>query len=205
MENLILNTQIRTAEEKLSEVRTSSMVPAVVYGKHQEPILLKMDNSDFLRTFRKSGQSHIINLKIGKTEIEVLVHQIQKEPISWDFLHVDFYAITRGEKLTTNIAFNFIWTSQAVKEWGILEEHMKDVEVKVLPKNLVDSFDVDISSLKEIGDSIKLSDLNIDTSIFDILTVDGVVVSTSKPKVEIIPDDAPEAIETEEEAKTEKE
>jgi ribosomal protein L25 (general stress protein Ctc) len=54
MENLILNTKIRTIEEKLSEVRASSMVPAIVYGKHQEPILLKMDHSDFLRTFRKS-------------------------------------------------------------------------------------------------------------------------------------------------------
>jgi hypothetical protein len=79
---------------------------------------------------------------------------------------------------------------------------MKDVEVKVLPKDLVDSFDVDISLLKEIGDSIKLSEINIDTSIFDILTVDGIVVSTSKPKVEIISDDAPESSETEENEKT---
>jgi len=54
MENLNLNADIRTTEEKLSEVRASSKVPAVVYGKNQEPILLKMDNSDFLKTFRKS-------------------------------------------------------------------------------------------------------------------------------------------------------
>jgi large subunit ribosomal protein L25 len=108
MKTLILNAEIRTKEEKLSEVRSLSMVPAIVYGKHQEPILLKMDNSEFLRTFRKSGESHIINLKTGKTTIEVLVHQIQREPISGDFLHIDFYAITRGEKLTAKIHLNFI-------------------------------------------------------------------------------------------------
>jgi len=82
MENLDLNVQVRTTEEKLSEVRASKLTPAVVYGKHQEPILLKMDNSDFLRIFRKAGESHIINLKGSKIDIEVLVHDIQREPIS---------------------------------------------------------------------------------------------------------------------------
>jgi large subunit ribosomal protein L25 len=108
MENLNLNVQIRTTKELLKEVRTSKMIPAVVYGKNQEPILLKIDNSDFLKTFRKSGESHIINLKTNKKEIEVLVHEIQKEPISGDFLHIDFYAITRGEKVHTKIALSFI-------------------------------------------------------------------------------------------------
>ena len=187
MENLNLNAQIRTAEEKLSEVRASKLVPAVVYGKHQEPILLKMDNSDFLRTFRKAGESHIINLKAGKKDIEVLVHEIQREPISGDFLHVDFYAITRGEKVHTKIALNFVWISKAVKEWAILDEHLKEIEVKVLPKDLVDFIEVDISSLNEMGDSIKLSELKIDTSKFEIITHDTVVVSATKPaKIEIV-------------------
>lgn len=199
MENLILNAIIRTKEEKLSEVRSSSMVPAVVYGRHQEPILIKMDNSEFLRTFRKSGESHIINLKTGKTQIEVLVHEVQKEPISWDFLHIDFYAITRGEKLTTKIALNFIWDSQAAKEWAIIEEHMKEVEVKVLPKDLVDSFEVDLTLLKEMWDSIKLSEINIDLSKFDVLTPEWVVATATKPaKIEeVIAEETPEAEEWE--------
>lgn len=181
MKTLILNAEIRTKEERLSEVRTSSMIPAIVYGKHQEPILLKMDYSEFLRTFRKSGENHIINLKTGKTTMDVLVHQIQKEPISGDFLHIDFYAVTKGERLTTKIPLNLIWESLAVKEGGVLEEHMKEVEVKVLPKDLVDSFDVDLSSLVEIGDSIKLSEVAIDSSKFEILTADTVIVSVSLP------------------------
>ena len=181
MENLNLNAEIRTTEEKLSELRTSKLVPAVVYGKHQEPILIKMDNSDFLRIFRKSGESHIINLKVDWKEIEVLVHEVQKEPISGDFLHIDFYAVTKWEKVHTKIHLKFIWVSQAVKEWAILEEHIKEVEVKVLPKNLVDFFEVDLSDLKEMWDSIRLSELKIDTSKFDVITPDDIVVSASKP------------------------
>lgn len=186
MENLNLNAEIRTTEEKLSDVRSSKMVPAVVYGKHQEPILVKIEYSDFLRTFRKSGESHIINLNVWGNSIEVLVHEVQKEPISGDFLHIDFFAITKWEKVHTKIHLHFVWVSQAVKEWAILEEHVKELEVKVLPRDLVDAFDVDISVLKEMWDSIKISELNIDTAKYEILTPDTVVVAASKPaKIEI--------------------
>lgn len=199
MENINLNADIRTTEEKLSEVRASKMVPAIVYGKHQEPILIKMDNSDFLRTFRKAGESHIINLKVEKEQIEVLVHDVQREPVSGDFLHIDFYAITRGETVHTKIALNFTWVSKAVKEWAILDEHVKEIEVKVLPKNLVDAIEVDISVLEEMGDSIKISELNIDTTKFEILTADTVVVSATKPaKLEVSKDEV--EVETTEEA-----
>lgn len=197
MENLILNAEIRTKEEKLSEVRASKMVPAIVYGKHQEPILIKVNYSDFLRTFRKAWESHIITLKIEKQEIEVLVHEVQHQPISGDFLHVDFYAITRGEKVHTKVALHFVGTSKAVKEWAILDEHMKEIEIKVLPKDLVDFIEVDISSLNEMWDSIRLSEVKIDTSKIEVLTHDEVVVSATRPaKVEVV-DEATEETETE--------
>lgn len=185
MENLNLNAEIRTTEEKLSEVRTSKMVPAVVYGRHQEPILIKVDNSDFLRTFRKSGESHIINLTVDGKNIEVLVHEVQKEPITWSFLHVDFFAITKWEKVHTKIHLQLVWTSQAVKEGAVIEQHIKEIEVKLLPSDLVDAIEVDISELKEIWDHIKISDLKISSKI-EVLTHDDIVVSASKPaKVEV--------------------
>jgi len=67
-----------------------------------------MDNSEFIKLFRISGESHIINLNIGKKSIEVLVHDFQKEPVKGDFLHVDFFAITKGEKVHTKIHLSFV-------------------------------------------------------------------------------------------------
>ncbi|MBT3727519.1 hypothetical protein HOG21_07905 [bacterium] len=64
MENLNLSVEARSSEERLSEIRSNKMIPAVVYGKNQEPVMIKMDNSTFLRTFRKSGESHIINIQV---------------------------------------------------------------------------------------------------------------------------------------------
>ena len=200
MENLNLNAQIRNNEEKVSEVRAAKMIPAVVYWKHQEPIAIKIDNSEFIKLFRISGESHIISLNIGKKSIEVLVHDIQREPVNGDFQHIDFFAITKGEKVHTKIHLSFVGTSKAVKEGAILEEHIKELDVKVLPKDLVDSFEVDLSKLVEMGDVIRVSDLGISSKFELHAHADDIVVSASKPaKIEI--EEATVATETTEETK----
>jgi len=108
MENLSLNATLRSTTEKLKELRASKKLPCVIYGHKTESIAITLDYSEFLKTFRKSGESHIITINIDKKSIDVLVHDIQKAPVSGDFIHIDFYAFTKGEALQTNISLNFI-------------------------------------------------------------------------------------------------
>jgi large subunit ribosomal protein L25 len=82
MTNIELNAEVRGKDEKLRILRSEKIIPAVVYGKTQEPISIKIPNSDLLRAYRKAGESTIINLKVGKKDIEVLIHQIQRNPIT---------------------------------------------------------------------------------------------------------------------------
>jgi len=204
MTTFAIDGAVRTATEKPSEIRQSKRVPWIVYGKTQEPISFTLDSSDFLRLHRKAWESNIINLKVGKVELEVLVHQTQKHPVTGAFTHVDFYAITRGEVLTTNIQFNFINEAPAVKEWFVIEEVMKEVEVKCLPRNLTDHFDVDLSTIKSDEDSIKISDLGIDTEKFELsVNQDDVVVACSAPKVVVDEDPVDEEVTGSDEAEAE--
>lgn len=183
MKDLVLNAQKRNSEEKLSEIRASKMVPAVVYGKNKESISIKVDNSDLIKTYRVSGESHIIALNIDGTTVEVLVHDFQKNPVTGDFLHVDFYAITRGEKLTTKIHLTFVGNSKAAADGAIIDEVIKEIEVRTLPKDLVDSFEVDLSELKSAWDLIRVSDLKIDSKKYEILnSADDVVVMAIEPQ-----------------------
>lgn len=197
MEKFNLSAEVRSTSQKLSELRASKRVPAVVYGHNFDNQVISVDNSDFLRTFRKSGESHIITLDIAGKSVDVLVHEVQREPITGDFLHVDFFAITKGEAVHTHIALNFTGKAPAVANGAILEESLKELEVKCLPADLVDSFDVDLSVLKEMGDVVRVSDLTIDAKYSVLTNADDVVVAAAKPaKVE-------ETTETTEEEKTE--
>jgi len=195
MEILTLNAELRGSDEKLRELRASRVIPAVVYGKTQKSLSIKLDATDLLRAYRQVWESTIINLNVDGEVIEVLIHDYQKEPVSGEFTHVDFYALTRGEKLTTKIQLNFIWNSEALKEGAVLSENIKELEVSCLPKDLVSAFDVDLSLLKNQEDVIKLSDLGIDTEKYEIhhLHADDAIAVANKAKVEVISDEAPES------------
>lgn len=182
---LMLNAKVRTLDEKAKLLRGQRLIPWVVYGRHQDVINLKVEYSDFLRLFRVAWESKIIDLNVDWKSIEVLIHKVDKKPINWEYEHIDFYAITKGEKVTTNIHLSFVGTAKASMEWAIIEEHLKELKIKVLPKDLVDSIEVNLDKLEKIWDIIRISDLEIDREKFEILDdAESVIVSANKPKEE---------------------
>jgi len=196
MDNVKLLTEVRAVDENISELRKGKTVPGIVYGKTQEPISVKIDNSDFIRAYRQAGESTIVNLQVGKKDIEVLIHDVQRHPRTDAVIHVDFYAVTRGEKVHTFIPLHFVGTSAAKKEGAIIEEYIKELEVKCLPRYLVTHMEVDIENLKDFGDTITVADLGIDPEKYEIHHhEEDVVAIASKPKVEVIEDTAPVAEE----------
>lgn len=206
MTSFAISADIRDASQKTSQLRADRKVPGVVYGKTQEPISLLCDASDFLRLYRGAGESNIINLKVGKLDLEVLIHQTQKHPITGEFTHVDFYAITRGEKLSAHVHLNFVWEAPAVKNGCIIQEVIKEIEVKCLPRDLKDHFDVDLSVLKEEWDAIRFSDLGIDSKKYEVhLHAEDTIVICSAPRVELVEDSSEEWEEESSEQSEEKE
>lgn len=194
MTSFAISADIRDVNQKTSELRADRKVPGVVYGKTQEPISFIVDASDFLRLYRNAGESSIINMKVWNIDLEVLIHQTQKHPVTGDFTHIDFYAITRGEKLTTNVSLNFIWEAPALKDGNIIQEVIKEIEVKCLPRDLKDHFDVDLSVLKVDWDVIRFSDLGIDTEKYEVsLNDEDTIVTCSAPKVVVEEEDETEA------------
>lgn len=194
MEKVVLKSQKREAGECVKTLRASKSVPAVVYGHKQEAISIKMGSSDVLRAFRVAWENHVVSLEVDGKKLDVLFHEVQKAPVSGDIIHVDFYAITKGEKVHTHIPLSFVWISKAKTDEGaIIEEVLKQVEVKCLPTDLVDSFEVDLAKLEKVWDNIKVSDLNI-SSKFEVLTsTDEVVAIAAKAKVEVVETTAPVA------------
>lgn len=209
MEKIVLNSTIRTGEWRLKDLRASKKIPAVVYGRKFTPVSISLDYSEFLKTFRVAGETHIIKLSIEWKNQDVLVYDIQYHPVSWDFQHVDFITVNAKEKLTVNIPLKLVGNSPAVREGWIVDHLVDEVEVKCLPWDLVDHFEFDISALLGIWDSAHLSDVNIDTKKFDIhLPLDTTIVSILEPatnaveeEVSIAPSEVPTA--TEEKAKEE--
>ena len=147
--------------KKTRNLRKQGFLPAVVYGggKSAQPITIK--ESEFLKLWKSAGESTVIELDIGKEKKNVLIHEVDIDPIKDNPIHVDFYTVDMAKKIHVDVALEFIGESDAVKAGGILVKVLHAIKVEALPNDLPHSISVDISQLKIAGDSITVSAVKI--------------------------------------------
>ncbi|MCF7846040.1 MAG: 50S ribosomal protein L25 [Candidatus Peribacteraceae bacterium] len=181
-----LNAVPRDLTKKADGLRDERKIPAEYYGKGKENLHLALDYQDFRKVFREAGSSSIINLKVeGENEArEVLVHQVDYNPLTDEFHHVDFLQIERGKKMVTKVPIHLIGESPAVKDLGgILTTGKSEIEIKCLPRDLIKEIEVDITELKEIGETVRVKDLTIDQEKHEILEdEDTMLIAIIAPK-----------------------
>lgn len=183
MEKLALNSAIRDLAAKPSDIRAKKLVPAVVYGHNVAPIHITVGNSDFLRLFRKAGMSHIIELTVDGKKHNVLAHEVQKHPVTGDFLHIDFFAVNAKEKIHVAIPVKLVGKSQAQNEGALIESNLHEIDVKALAADLVDEIEVDIAKLEKVGDVIHVSDVVGNYKKLEFLTpATDAIVAAHAPK-----------------------
>jgi large subunit ribosomal protein L25 len=167
-------------------LRAAGQVPAVLYGKDQEPIALTLDAREALYLFHSiSVENTIVNVQIDddKEELETLVREIQMHPYRPDLVHVDFYCIERGVALEVDIPAEYIGTPQGVRDGGVLEVILHEIRVKCIPSLIPDSIQIEISGL-DIGDSIHASEISMEEDV-ELLTDPGQTIClVSAPRVE---------------------
>ena len=175
-----------TGKGPARRLRAAGQIPAVLYGKDQEAILLTLDAREALHLFHSiSVENTIVNVQIDddKEQLETLVREIQMHPYRPDIVHVDFYCIERGVELEVDIPANYVGTPQGVRDGGILEVILHEFRVKCIPSNIPETIEVDISAL-DIGDSIHASEITTGEGV-ELLTDPGQTVClVSAPRVE---------------------
>ncbi len=198
MANPALSAQ-KTLQQDAKSIRMNGGIPAVVYGPGiQESEKLFLDYKVFLKLFRLTGESTIIELDIEGKNIPVLVHSYDLHPVSGEFQHVDFYALDMNQEVTTHIPLTFIGNAPAVKEKSaILVTSKSELAVKCLPKDLVHDIEVDISSLAEYHDHICIKDISLPEGITVLDELSDTVISATAPKLEEEEPDEEEDIEGE--------
>lgn len=200
----------RIKKEKPEALLKVGKIPAVFYGPKEKSTPVSISNVDFVKLWRKAGESSIITLKDGSDEHEALIHDIDLHPVSGAPRHVDFYVIEKGKKLQVNIPLIFEGVSPAVKDLGgILVKVLHEVRIEAMPKDLPHSIIINISNLTELSSTISTKDLVLPNGVELISGKDEVIAAISVAKDEPI-EEAPttidmSAIEVEKKGKEEKE
>ena len=175
-----LEAKIRTEVAKIA--RVDGVIPAVVYGKDTPSTMLTVGVSEFIKIYRESGKNHVITLNVGKKSYSVLVQEAQRHPVTGAFRHLDFLVVDMKAEVHVQIAIKITGTSPAIMEGGQLHQSLEMLDVKCLPADIVDAFELDISSLA-MSHSHHVSDLVINTKKFHVLShSEESIVSIHAPK-----------------------
>lgn len=181
--------------------RAEGYIPANLYGKDIENKSLKVKKGDIDAIIREFGSNAIVELDIdGETE-RAIIKDAQRDIIQYELVHIDFQKITKGQKLKLTVPVSIVGDDYEI-DGGILEQHMDEIEIESIPRNIPREIEVNVSELG-IGDSITIADLEVEG--FDILSNphDTIVAVTAHQEVEEVDEDEeitePELIGEEEE------
>lgn len=171
MDRVVLKAVRREVMGKqVKALRRSGQLPAVIYGRHVDPVAISLEAHSTNLIMNKLTASSLVTIELEGKEYPSLVRERQRDYIKGNLTHVDFLAVDLKEKIRATVGIQFVGVSPAVKDYnGVLVHNVERLEVECLPTDLPERVTVDISILKEIGDGIRVREV-------DAMLTDKVVV-----------------------------
>lgn len=196
---LVAERREGTGKGVARKLRAAGRVPAVVYGLGMESAAVSVDAQELYHVLRAGGANVLLDLVVdGKAQL-ALARDVQRDHIRNRFVHVDFLAVSRTEKITIAIPVQVLGESVGVKAGGVLEHHLWEVQAECLPGDVPDSIEADVSELA-VGDSIKVADLVAPEGVTILSPEDELVLAVVPPQAREVEEVAAEEVEGEEAA-----
>lgn len=198
MEKVILNAEIREelGKSKVKELRKAEVIPGIVYKDGKECVNLKVKSRDLLNVLHTAaGENVLITLKVKgdkkKAERACLIKELQRHPVKENILHIDLNEISLTEKIKVKVPVHSHGEPEGVvKDEGVLEHVLWEVEVECLPTDIPEKIEVEVAPMK-IGDTIYVKDLTVPPAIKILNDPELTVLSVSPPAKEEVVEEVP--------------
>jgi large subunit ribosomal protein L25 len=183
---LTINFEKRDKTQKLEALRQAGKLPAVYYGRKEKSTSITVSHAEFLKVWKKAGESSIIELKGLGEDHESLIKEVDRNPVTGAPRHVDFYVVEKGKKLKVNIPVVFVGVAPAVKDLGgILVKVLHEIEIEATPRDLPREITVDISALTTLDSVIAAKDLKLPAGVEIQIEQDAIIASVAVAKEEV--------------------
>ncbi|MDP8955347.1 MAG: 50S ribosomal protein L25/general stress protein Ctc [Actinomycetota bacterium] len=179
-------------------LRANGLVPAVVYGHGADPVHLAVDARELLHLLHTdAGTNVLVNLRVDSEQLLAIPREIQRDHIKGQFIHIDFLRVARDEKIAVEVPVHLVGESHGVKEGGVVEHHLWNVQVECLPQDVPTGIEADISNLG-INESLKVADVPAGDKFTILTSPEEVIVSVVPPQVlKVEEEEVAEAVEGE--------
>ncbi len=202
MEEVVLNAEKRNVIGKqVRALRRQGKLPAVIYGHGIEPLSISLNQREASKILPSLSSSHLVVIMVDSQPHTTLVREKQRHPVKGQMIHIDFQEVSMTERLRAQVQLVIVGEAPAVKNYnGIVVINMEELEVEALPGDLPDRITINISSLENIGDAIRVSDIPLPSAVEMIEEANEIIVVVTAPTLaaeEVVeaPSEEPEVIE----------
>jgi len=186
-----LSCEKRDLAVKVKNIRKNGFVPAVIYGRHIDSISVQIKQDEATKFLQVHSMGSKVLLEVNGEEQLAILKEFQRDPSNHKIVHIEFHALTSGEKVKVTIPVNYMHRDSLEQE-TILQVQMNEIEISALPEFLIDYVNVDVSKYS-LGDSVFVSDLDITKDVnIEILSAEDALMCTithAARFVEETPDD----------------
>jgi len=196
--------------KKVRFLRRQGIIPAHLFGHNFESVALQCDAAQLKRVLVQAGKTRLISLKLDKAKRprNVVAREIQRNPLTGELLHVDFYQVRMAEKIKVDVPIVLVGEAPALKsKENMLLQELNNLTIECLPDQIPPSIELDVSPLTEAEQAIHVKDIILGEGIAVLIDPEHMVVKISSRPVEKIEEvvaeevvEAPEAAPLPEEA-----
>jgi len=173
--------------KKVKHLRRQGITPVHLFGHGIESLSLQCDTGELERVLGQAGQTRLISLKLAKEKKPraAVVREFDRDWRKGQLLHVDFYQVKMEEKIKLEVPVVLVGEAPALKSKTTMLEHaLGTLTIECLPAKIPTSLEVDISSLTELDQAIRVKDVTLDKDITVLNNPELVVVKISSRPVE---------------------
>ena len=154
-----------TVGKGLGQLKRDGKVPVVVHNHGQESVIAQGNYMDLVKLYNKAGKHHAIDVTVGDQKFLTIIKDVSFEPKKHKLRHLVFGAIRQNEEVETEVPIVFDGDAPAERASLLVIRQLDHVQVKGLPRDLIDEIRVSVEGLVEIGDKISVADLQIPEGI----------------------------------------
>ncbi|MFP5297824.1 MAG: 50S ribosomal protein L25/general stress protein Ctc [Actinomycetota bacterium] len=161
--------------------RADGKVPGVVYGHGMKPLPIEVDRREFLTALNTdAGLNVLLDLDLDGSSTLALTKELQRDPVRGTVLHADFITVNRSEKVEVEVPLHLVGEAVGAKEGGVLQHPLATITIRCTVTDVPESIDADVSELN-VGDSLRVSDLDVPAKYEIINDPETVVASVTAP------------------------
>lgn len=159
---------------KVKQLRAKGIVPANIFGKKIKSLSVQASETDLNKIYQEAGETSLIEIDLAGDKTKgakrvVLISDVQTDPVTDKLIHVDFREVDLKQKVNAQVPVELTGESPAEKQGlGTVVQYISEVEVKALPADLLESFELDQSVLVKVDDALMIKDLKFDKNKISI-------------------------------------